>query len=148
MDFETKIKQLAMKLSSATKASDLSAMLSFSVKMQRFDIAHKTVKLMTPQRLGEMTDQELSEVVTSLVLLPIEDKEAGEDDVTDIKALTQFWKVLEYLILRRIHQLSATELSKITQAYSHLIAQGKMPESALAQGQGGGSISFIKTLEY
>ena len=63
---------------------------------------------MTPQRQGELTDEELAEVVTSLVLMP--------------KGTENVWKTLEYLILRRISGLSVLDLSKVTQAYAHLMS--------------------------
>lgn len=61
-----------------------------------------------------MTDRELSEIIASLVLLPVEEEEVEDNnDSTSAKTMNQFWKVLEYLTLRRIHQMSALELSKI-----------------------------------
>lgn len=48
MDHENKVKLLANKLSASTTATDLTSLLSFSVRMDRHDLARKAVELFTP----------------------------------------------------------------------------------------------------
>ena len=91
VDFENKIKLLAQKLSAATPATDLTSLLSFSVRMERHDLSSRALKLFTPQRLGETTDEELAELMASMILLPPEEN------------IDQMWSTTQFIVLRRSH---------------------------------------------
>lgn len=74
-----------------------------------------------------MANNQLVEVLTAFILLEVKDQ-----TYTSSKELSKIMRTLDYVILRRIHSFSTTELSKILQAYCHLMRQNKLQHSELA----------------
>jgi hypothetical protein len=88
---------------------------------------------LSPQRLASLSNEELADLHSSLVLVRF----AGGRR----KDLVKFVQTLEYLMLRRLHSLSCLDLAKIIHSYGHLIRQRKVPHHS-------GNTSLIKTMEY
>lgn len=62
-------------LSTATKGSDLCKLLRVAVYLNRQDIAHKTIHFLNPQRLSELSNNELASIHGSIVLTKFKDQE-------------------------------------------------------------------------
>ena len=130
-------------LSNATTGSDLAKLLKVATNLDRQDVAHKAIEyILKPQRMAEMSNSELTEVLTSLILVKFRDQ-----TWTSAKDLTKLMRTIEYVILRRVHSFSTVELSKIIQSYCHLMRQKKVQYSEDAEVSQG-STSLIKTIEY
>lgn len=149
--FENYLKLTVNMLSNSTPGTELSKLFKVAINLDRQDVAHKALEYFKPQRLTEMANNQLVEVLTAFILLEVKDQ-----TYTSSKELSKIMRTLDYVILRRIHSFSTTELSKILQAYCHLMRQNKLQHSELASdgqnsttgGSSGGSTSLIKSTEY
>ena len=65
------------------------------------------MKYLTPQKLASLDNAQLGDVVSSMVLVRKNDK--------------KFLQTVEYLLMRRLHTLSHSEIAKIVPAYCHLV---------------------------
>ena len=62
-------------LSNATTGSDLAKLLKVATNLDRQDVAHKAIEyILKPQRMAEMSNSELTEVLTSLILVKFRDQ--------------------------------------------------------------------------
>ena len=137
-------------LSPSTTGPELAKLFKVALTLERDDVAHLALSFFKPQRLTEMTNGQLVEVLSALILVDV----GQEEDTPSAESTTQtdafipneslkpesmrekaqkqqetFYKViktLEYSLLRRVHSFTSAETSKIIQAYCHLIKQGKV----------------------
>jgi hypothetical protein len=83
--------------------------------------------------LGQSTNQELGDILNSLVLLKLS---AGE-----MSKVKKTIATVEYLVMRRLHSFTIDTLAKIIFVYSHLARQSQSTASI------SGNLSLIKSLE-
>ncbi len=105
--FEDSLKFAASQLSNKTVASDLVQMLRTSAYLENNLLSSKLVEYLK-SKASQVTNEELGWIFSALVLM-------------DAKSVDQkFVRLLEYLTMRRVHGLSAKELTSIFCSYAYL----------------------------